>query len=771
MDPRSNWIEVVLLASMVSYLLAVVVLGVSVPGSVILRPIIGFVLLTVVPGYLLVLLLGLDSRPPGRVIIYSVGLSLPVVVCLSIVVNTTLPAFAIDRPLSPWNLTTAVSVLVFGLAALRFVGFRLARLLLQRWGENSRVHELEFGRPPRSSLQQVSPSGRDGLALASVSLFPICSAFVTIFTGTAEFDWLLIGLLCALSAVPLLLWRWQGSPVLYPYTIWAVGASVLLQMTLVSGHLWGYDIHFEYRTAAEIFQTGHWNPSLQDSSNSLVTVTLLAAVYSMVTGLDIVWVYKLIYPLLVSLLPVGIWYIARSEFTSRSVAILAPFALMFYYGFFKDMPDKQLVAGLFAVFVLVAFLDRELSTIQRWVLGFTFAVGLVFSHYGVSLLFAAFLAFALVARYIVQTVLNVEVTTRIARLPLVAFLGLFWVVWYLFTASGVNFYRVVGVGYEMAQSLPFPTSERSGAAYATMGFESGYWLAYRFLYIFLVGLVGLGVLSALYTIVTDRDAGQSTEYTLFAAGVLGFLVLSVVFTFGMGFDRTLQIALLVLSPFAIVGAMTIVSFASWLAGRVPESGFRARIDHIPTESLFAVFLAVLFLFSSGTVFAFASQPLPAYNINLDEDAGWPVYSQSEVNATRWLAANNIADNGGVAVYNDWAQIKSRDGLLVSEVIPTGEIEPIWLSKTSLNDSAYVYVSHKPMTKLDSDTEYIDIRETPFYQEVLAGAEPVYTDDNVSIYYVPPTNGSTDQMSARTLETTTPTISTRIRSTRATTAMP
>jgi uncharacterized membrane protein len=768
MDVRSNWLETVLLAAIVSCLLAVIVLGINVPGNSILRPIIGFVLLTVVPGYLLVSLLGLDSRPPGRVIIYSVGLSLPVVVCLSIVVNAARPAFAIDRPLSPLSLTAAVSVFVLGLSAVRFVGFRPARSLLQRRDGRSGIHEWEFGSATRSSLQEVSLSGRDGLALASVSLLPICSALVTVFTDTAGFDWLLIALLCALSAVPLVLWRWQGSPALYPYAVWVVAASVLLQMTLVSGHLWGHDIHYEYRTAAEIFQTGYWNPALQDSSNSLVTVTLLAAVYSMVTGLDIVWVYKLIYPLLVSLLPVGIWYIARSEFSKRSVAMLAPFALMFYYGFFKDMPDKQLVAGLFAVFMLVAFLDRELSTIQRWVLGLTFAVGLVFSHYGVSLLFAAFLAFALVARYIVQTVSNVEVTARIARLPLVAFLGLFWVVWYLFTASGVNFYRVVGVGYEMAQSLPFPTSERSGAAYATMGFESGYWLAYKSLYILLVGLVGLGVVSVLYTAVIDRDTAQSTEYALFAAGVLGFLASSVVFTFGMGFDRTLQIALFVLSPFAIVGAMAIVSLASWFAARVPESGLRARIDAIPTEGLFAVFLAVLFLFSSGTIFALAGQPLPAYNINLDEDAGWPVYSQSEVNATRWLAANDIADNGGVAVYNDWEQIKSRDGLLVSEVVPAGEIEPIWLSKTSLNDSAYVYVSHKPMTKLNSDTEYIDIRKTPFYQEVLVGAETVYTDDNVSIYYAPP-NNSTTHRNARTFETSSPTISTRIRSTRATTA--
>jgi hypothetical protein len=207
-----------------------------------------------------------------------------------------------------------------------------------------------------------------------------------------------------------------------------------------------------------------------------------------------------------------------------------------------------------------------------------------------------------------------------------------------------------------------------------------------------------------------------------------------VFTFGMGFDRTLQIALFILSPFAVGGAIALVSVASWFAAR-QSGGLRARVDSIPVRGLFAVFLAVMFLFSSGTVFALGGQPLPPYNINLDEEAGWPVYTQSEVEATRWLESN-ISEDATVAVYNDWEHIKSRDGLLVSEVIPSSEIEPIWLSRTSLNESAYVYVSHKPMHKLGSDTAYIDVRETPFYEETLSRAETVYENDKVTIYYVP-----------------------------------
>lgn len=714
MDLHSNRTKSVLLALLLA-LLTDAVLGGGLPGSPFFRPVLGFFLLTVVPGYVLVSLLGLGDRPPGRVVVYAVGLSLTLVVLVSIGLNVALGVLGADRPLSPVSVIVAVSVCVLGSSAVRYA----------RSGS---------GPATRSPLHHLTLSVRDWIALVVVSCLPVASIFITLFANAAGFDWLLLALLCSISVVPILLWRWQGSSAVPPYAIWAVSAAVLFQMTLVSGHLWGFDIHFEYFTAANVYHDGYWDPTRQNPSTSLATVTLLGAVYSMVTGLELVWVYKFVYPLLVSLLPLGIWYITRSAFRDRSIATLAPFVLVFYYGFFKDMPDKQLVAGLFAVLLLVVVLDGALSVVQRWVLGTAFAASLTVSHYGVSLLFVAFLVGGFLARYGLETVRAVDIEDQITRPRLVVLLGAFWVAWYLLTASGVNFYRVVGVGLQLIDALPFPMAERSGADYATTGFESVYWMVYKFLYVGLVGLVGLGVASSLYAVATDRDGDRSGEYTLFSGVVFCFLVASVAFTFGMGFDRTLQIALFVVSPFAIVGARAAVSAASQLAARLPQGGLRDPIDGVPIDGLFAVFLAVLFLFSSGTVFAVGGEQVPPYNINVDEDAGWPVYTQNEVDATRWLA-DHTDRTDTVAVYNEWDHVKSRDGLLVSEVVPAEELEPIWLERTSLDHSAYVYVSHKPMQKLNSDSEYIDARQTPFYEQTLSTAEIVYENENVTIYYV------------------------------------
>lgn len=755
LDTRVNRTELALFVVVTSYLFLDVVLGIDIPGSTVFRPVLGCALLGVLPGYLLVSMLGLGDRSPGRVVLYAVGLSLPIVVCLSILVSAVLSTFAVDRPLSASSVTVAVSALVLFLVMVRLVGggasWSLRPLAVFEWitfsviGASDRLHSriLDWGpeqseRSARSVVRRLS--FRDWLALGSLTLLPVGAVLVTLASDPAGLDWSLVVLSCAVAVVPLVLLQWRGSPVVYPYAIWAVTATVLLQMTLVSGHIWGFDIHFEYATALEIRQDGYWTTAGGNSNSSLVAITLLGAVYSMVTGMELVWVYKLVYPLLVSLLPVGIWYITRSEFRGRSVAVLAPFALVFYYGFFKDMPDKQLVAGLFVVLLLTVFLDDQLSPLQRWTLGLPLALSVVFAHYGVSLLLVGFLGLGLVARYLVRLTSGVRVVTRITRPVLTAFLGVVWLIWYSSTGSGENLESVVTAAGEAFNAFPVSESGRSGVGYATMGVESGYWLTYRLLYIVLVALIGLGVLGALYALATDREAARTSEYTLFSLGVFGFLFASALITFGMGFDRTFQIALFVLAPFAVTGARTAVAGLARFAEQLPRDGLRARVSAVPVEGLFAVFLALLFLFSSGTVFAVADQPEPSYNINYNESAGWPVYTQDEVNATRWLATRTADTGTDVAVYNNYDRLKSRDGLLVSEVVPSERIDSIWLSRTGLDETAYVYVSHRPMMKPGSDSTYISVERTPFYRNVLADREPVYENEHASVYYVR-TNGT------------------------------
>ena len=709
------WAEPLSLLTVVCYQLLVVVFGIEILDIPFLRTAAGVVFLGILPGYLLVTLFALADRP-GLTVLYSVGLSVPVVVLLALLVNFSLRPFSI-HPLSPRTLTVVVSLFVVGLAVVRHARFGLARSPL---------------------VGRSLPAG-DRTFFVLFGLLPVYSVVGAIYTNAIDYDGAVVALVVALSLVPLLLLWWRGSPTIYPFAVWSVAASVLLGMTLVSGHIWGWDIHYEYHTANTILESGYWDPTRTAATNSLLSVTLLASVYSMVTGQELAWVYKAVYPLAVSLLPVGIWYLARRQFADHSVAVLAPFVFVFYYGFFKTMPDKQIVAELFAVLLLVALLYADRQAFKTWALASVFAVGMVFSHYATSLLFIGFLLFTLVGRYILRAFPSIEPpTARFTRPAFVGFLGALWLAWYRFTASGVNFYRVVNTGSDTIEQLLIgAASGRSGAGYATMEFDSVLWVVYQFLHVILIALIGLGILRAVYSLYTGHETPRSGEFALLSIGAFGFLVSSVLMTFSMGFDRILLIVLFVLSPFAVVGLTTALSVVSWCVGRLSPV-LRARVNAVPVRSFFAVFLAVFLVFSSGTAFAIAGEEVPPYSINLNESAGWPVYSDSEVAATRWVVTQNASSEPEVAVYNTKQNVNSRDGLLLQEVLETEHIERVWLGKTTVNDSTYVYLSEKPVERPDNDTDYdyIDARRTPFYRETLSTANKVYSSDNASVYHVP-----------------------------------
>ncbi len=688
-------------------LLLIIYLEGSLPGMDVFRVPLGLLALGVIPGYALLVLLNLDDRPLGRVGLYSLTASQVLMVSGAIVLNQ-LGWLGIDRPLTPLSIVTTTGLLT-------------AVFLLIHYYRQKEIHQ--FTAPEIPSTRVLLGTG--------LLTMVVLAAGVLTRTGPT---WLLSVVLCVIAVLPMVL-LWADNDRLTGYGIWAIAAAVLLQMTLVSNHIWGFDIHFEFHAAREILLGSHWNPTMESASNSLVMVTLLGANYATVTGLDLVWVYKLLVPIMVALLPVGIWYIVRATTGDRRIATLAPFALVFYYGFFKDMPDKQLLGGLYATLLLVVLLDDGLSRRDRILLGLVMGFGLVGSHYGVSLLFGAFLGATLLARMILdQTKLLEEqpIATRVSRPWIVVSLITLWIGWYGITAGGVNLERVVGAGLVLLESLPLPASDRSGADYATTGFGSPVWVVYKLLYFVLVGLIGVGLLRSLLDSWFDRQT-VATEYVLLSCGVFGFLGASVVFTFGMGFDRTLQIALFVLGPFAVIGARTAIELISEIAHRVrpqldnrwgPESG----------DQLFAVVLAILFVFSSGVAFTATGAPVPPYNLNLNENAGWPAYTDAEVSATRWLE-DHTDPSDTVAVINEWEHIKSRDGLLVSEVVPVHEIEPIWLERERLTTDAYVYVSHKPMRTLESDSDYIDPTNTTIHENQLANASVVYENERVTIYHI------------------------------------
>lgn len=683
----------------------------------IVRGSIGIAASLLAPGYLLLLLAGVTPRRLSQLLAYSVGVSMAFLVLLGLGTYVAFGALGLEQPMTamPWMLALALVAMAsraYGRTADSFV----------------------FRRPVAVSFRTLF----SGILLL---LLPLLSVAATTAVNGGGSTLPTLVEIVLLGVVVLLVVSGAIPAKLRAFAIWAVAISVLWQMTLVSSHLWGWDVHFEYYTSRQVLQDGPWSPMAPGVTNSLLSVTFLAAVYSSVTGVDPVWVYKIVFPLVGSLLPVAVYHLGTREFTDEWVGTLAPFALIFYYGFFKIMPDKQLVSQVFLALVLVTLLDDSVRGLRKRALAVTFGTMVILSHYGVSLLFVALLTatIAVVAVAKRLRVVDADAPTVLSS-TFVALLGIEWLGWYLFSATGENFDRVVVViGSLITEGLG--TSGRSGVGYATKTFESPYWMVYKVLLAALIGLLCVGVLWTLYTIVTGRNDRTHPEYAVFSSFLLLFLVASALLTFGVGFDRTLLLVLTALPPFAVVGLRVLFSVPLLASRRI-----RFNPSSRTIASVFAVFLVVLFLFSSGAAFAMADQDVPAYSINLDKDAGWPVYDDSEVAATRWLDEYGTP-GADVAVYNQWSTLKSRDAVLVREVVPTERVVSVLPTSDSLDSGEYVYVSDKPMvTDIVDMDEYIDPEGTEFYRERLFRTSNVYSSGDARIYLSSDSDDGGDQAS-------------------------
>ena len=86
-------------------------------------------------------------------------------------------------------------------------------------------------------------------------------------------------------------------------------------------------------------------------------------------------------------------------------------------------------------------------------------------------------------------------------------------------------------------------------------------------------------------------------------------------------DRVLQITLLLLSPLAMIGWISLTS------------KFKVKMES--SVKIFSVYLMIFFLFSSGVIFAINGDKIPPYCVALNKKAGWPAPNEGEVIGAIW----------------------------------------------------------------------------------------------------------------------------------------
>ncbi len=335
-------------------------------GIPLLRQVVGFVYLTWVPGIILLRILRVHKVGAIETLLFSVGLSLATVMFVGFAVNTIYPMLDLLKPISEGPLLITLTVFVFAGAVIAYIVDR------------------DFDQPEYITIGETF-----GWPVFLFALLPFLAIFGAWLVNNYRVNTLLFVLLAVIAIVPVLVaFRRIVPERYYPFVIWTVGLALLLHASLISNHIWGWDINQEFYISNLVVQNAAWDFSIYSNINAMLSIVMLAPIYSILCNIDIVWVFKIVYPVLFSLAAPGLYVIARRQSYDR-VAFYGTFFFITFFVFFTEMLQvaRQEIAELFLVLIALLIINKDLNKIKKYIMLIVFSFSLAVSHYGLSYLF------------------------------------------------------------------------------------------------------------------------------------------------------------------------------------------------------------------------------------------------------------------------------------------------------------------------------------------------------------------------------------------------
>ena len=356
--------------------------GVQIP---LLRGLFAFVCLLFVPGMLILRALRLHQLGGVRTPLFAVGLSLATVMATGLLMTMLYPVFGFERPLALVPVVMTEGVIITFMAVLSY------------WRDQG---PTEGGAIDRRDV--LTPS------VLALCVLPFVSIFATYAMNAYGSNLLLLVLIIIIAITALWISTSASVPKeLYPLAAFVIAVALLYHASLISPYVWGWDIQKELYTANAVLTNAQWNVHAPGATNAVLSVTLLAPLISIVSGVSVVWIFKTIYPLLFALVPVGLFVVFQKQ-TSDRIALLASFFITFLFTFFTEMPSlaRQEIAELFLVLLLILLVDKrvgsEAGKLSLYALCAIFAAAVVVSHYALAFIFITYLVVAWLVLFLVD---------------------------------------------------------------------------------------------------------------------------------------------------------------------------------------------------------------------------------------------------------------------------------------------------------------------------------------------------------------------------------
>lgn len=660
------------------------------------RQLIGIVYILFIPGILILRFLDIHKIDDIEALLYIVGLSVAFIMFTGFFINHFSLYLGITKPISVIPLVVTISFIFLLLSALCYF--------------NDKDH-YNYDYIPTKNILSTKP-----LLLFFIPIFVI---YGTYLVNIYHINVLIVVFILLISLIFLSHNFLIVIPLnLFPLTLFTISISLLFHNSLISTYIWGCDIQHEYYLANLVISNLHWDPNLSQNTNAMLSIVMLFPIISNLCNIDLVWTFKIISPLLFSLLPLGLYKIFERQ-TSKEIAFLSCIFFISCFSFYTEMLSlaRQQIAELFFVLLILLMTNHIIEDLKKVILAIVFSFSIIVSHYAFSYLFIMSLLFSLILfKFITvideKSIISVKVESNknisLEKLVSPTFILLFMVFalsWYMYISRGSAFSVIVRIGDSIFNSLftDFLNPEKAQGAQILTSKASSYMRDItKYLHILSIFFISIGVLK----LVVKRKSTQfNNGYIAFSFSYFIICVLGIVvpyFAVQLNTSRLYYISLLVLAPFFSIGSLSLFNIII----HHKLDAFWINLFTKQTFKVLSIFLAIFFLFNSGLLYEIKGEESSSVSLN---NSHYPfIYNEGEVSAVSWI---NLYRNQVSTIYADVG-----GGNLLTSVTSNYSILPfitknIYLPKnnylliTTLNTKYNQIYVRNSLTQL----EYIDIK--------------------------------------------------------------
>ena len=716
-------------------------IGIQIP---IVRQFIGFIYLTFIPGIIILRILKLHKLGNVETLLYTVGLSIATLMFTGLFMNTVYPIFGISGPISLTPLIITISVVVLILCILSYARDK-------DFSDQNYLDVKDVFSPPALFL----------------CLVPFLSIFGTYLVNFHHNNILLMFLILIIALIAVLIGFDKFIPKnLYPVAVFVIAISILFHKWLISMYLTGWDVNAEYYLSNLVKINGIWDSTLYGTYNAMLSVVMLPTIYSIISNMDLTWVFKVIHPFLFSLVPLGLYRIFQKQ-TDDKIAFLSCFFFMSFSGFFGAIsPGRQWIAELFLVLLILLMIDKNMNKIKQSFLFIVFGVSLVVSHYGTSYIYM----FCLISAWLILVSMNrpamqrlgdnlyskfsryknristsnpisSKVTGRTISTVFVSLFVVFALSWYMYVSSSSAFNTIVHIGDHIASSIytDFLNPEAVEGLQMILAKPQPCLLHEVNRVISYLNQIFI-VIGGIVLLLNYRELKFEKGYVAFSMINLAILFAAVsvpFFASSLNMDRVYHITLIFLAPFCVIGGIAVFRMLSRIV-KVSWTDKNVR----SSLKVLSVYFVIFMLYQSGFVFQVAEGYSGSISIGQEEikeygdakeKAGFYslYHPEQDVFSAKWLSKRRNHEKKVYATYN---------GIRVHPLesygmIPTSETPVLTNTTKKIREGSYVYLQYLNVVEgIGTDWREKSIYNMTEIYPLIGNKNKIYSNGGAQVYY-------------------------------------